>query len=290
MYKLESLNEHVDRLDTVDLLKNRDKCINAIVEALDDQLSREEVDQMMVSELFGLGRLLKGIFVNPFIKRKIDKMVDQLVKIRVQLIKTQLDENPEDLEDMLDDADEKASMKGYDAKIQALRDQQMGIEAKMELLPAGDERLERYVELQKIESRIKANEMTIKMADSKQAKILKKYNQEGTKEAKSIADELKESILNRIEKAQGNLNEARKQLKGETFSSRQMKITDLKSVQKDIDKLVKEYPDHDINVTDNYRWLHREDLRGTWTVSSYGPEDKGLSDKLDKIYKKGNKK
>ena len=77
--------------------------------------------------------------------------------------------------------------------------------------------------------------------------------------------------------------------KGDTTSSGMMLINDLKSVQKDIDKLVKEFPQHKITVTDNWKWKREERLKGTHTLSYSGPVDDGLVKKLEAIGKKGNK-
>lgn len=203
MYKLKSINEYLNGLESDSQSIERDKCINTILETLDNRADYKYVDDILVTELFGISRLMKGIFVNPFVKKKIKKLVDELVKVRVQLVKTQLEENPEDLESMLDDMDDHKSMKGYDAKILALQDQQTALEAKMEILASNDEKLERFVELQKIEAKLKANEMIIKIADSTQAKVLKTYNKEGTKDAKKIVKMLEESVLNNSESAQG---------------------------------------------------------------------------------------
>ena len=252
MYKLESLNEHVDRLDMVDLLENRDKCINAIVETLDDQVSYEEVDQMMVSEFFGLGRLLKGIFVNPFIKRKISKLVDELIKIRVEIAKISLEMDLNDMEDEYDydEYDEDYSRKSsgrknvsyggsdkedsaIEKKKEALEDSADALEAKMEILAGDDERLEKYVTLQKIEARLKANELIIKMADSSQKKIIAKFSKKVGQEAKSIADDLME-CYNRYpsEGAQG-LNEKKFDATPETVASRN-KVQDLHNKESEL--------------------------------------------------------
>jgi len=44
-------------------------------------------------------------------------------------------------------------------------------------------------------------------------------------------------------------------------------------VQKMIDVLKWKYTDVNITLTDNYKWLQRDDLRGTYTLSSSISED-----------------
>jgi len=85
------------------------------------------------------------------------------------------------------------------------------------------------------------------------------------------------------------INEGKEQRKGETFSSRTLLIQNLSKVQKLIDKLEKEYPDYRITLTNNARWKpERKDLRGTYTLSTYGLADDNFTKKVNIIYKKAN--
>jgi len=251
MFKLQTIDEHQAAQDTLDLLKNREMRIHQIVETLNNQVSYTDVENAMVSELFGLGNLLKGIFVNPFIKRKIRKLVDELILVRVDIAKFSLEMDLNDMEDEYD-ADEfeddyssrrsgtrkpKKSYAGSDQedsviskKVAALEDSADMLEAKMDILVGDDDRLEKYVTLQKIEARLKANDLIIAMADNVQKKILIKFNNVIGKEAKSIADDLLE-YYNAVplEKAQGTLmNEKVFDASPETVQSRE-KIQDLEA-------------------------------------------------------------
>jgi len=254
MFKLQTIDEHQAAQDTLDLLKNREMRIHQIVETLNNQVSYTDVENAMVSELFGLGNLLKGIFVNPFIKRKIRKLVDELILVRVGIAKFSLEMDLNDMEDEYD-ADEfeddyssrrsgrsgrrkpKKSYGGSDQedsviskKVAALEDSADMLEAKMDILVGDDDRLEKYVTLQKIEARLKANDLIIAMADNVQKKILIKFNNVIGKEAKSIASDLLEYYNGvPLEKAQGTLmNEKVFDASPETVQSRE-KIQDLEA-------------------------------------------------------------
>ena len=60
-------------------------------------------------------------------------------------------------------------------------------------------------------------------------------------------------------------------------------------ITKLIDKLKKKYPDVDIKLVDNYQWLRRDDLKGTYTlaVSTDASDTRELQKDIDKIYKLG---
>lgn len=78
-----------------------------------------------------------------------------------------------------------------------------------------------------------------------------------------------------------------KKLIPEVFSS-QTKIEKLTpKVKKMIKDLETKYPMADINLVDNYKWLHRDDLKGTYTLSvSLEDNDiiKHLKKDINKIY------
>jgi len=216
--------------DVTHLFKNHETKVNSLYETLDAQISHGDIEAVMVYEFFGLGNLLKGIFVNPFIKRKISKLTDELIRIRVEIAKLGLSSDMNDFEERNEyDSDEysprqtgkkaNSSYRGggkgdeqdvVNAKqIEALEDSALALEAKMDILAGDDERLERYITLQKIEARLKANELIIKMANGEQKKILQKYNKAVIKDAKAIADELDEhNLWLSTEGAQG-LNESK---------------------------------------------------------------------------------
>lgn len=63
-------------------------------------------------------------------------------------------------------------------------------------------------------------------------------------------------------------------MEGNTTQSTQTNLANLNSnVKKLISKLKSKYPTAEISVTDNYKWLHRDDLRGTYTLSSTTKDD-----------------
>jgi hypothetical protein len=55
-------------------------------------------------------------------------------------------------------------------------------------------------------------------------------------------------------------------------------------IEEKIKQLQQEYPSHKINITSNSSWRpDRPDLRGTYTLSYSGPQDKQLSDLLNNL-------
>jgi len=56
-------------------------------------------------------------------------------------------------------------------------------------------------------------------------------------------------------------------LLNEGYSSQTKLQTLTPKIQKLIDGLIKSFSDFNITVADNYKWLRRDDLRGTYTLS-----------------------
>lgn len=78
-----------------------------------------------------------------------------------------------------------------------------------------------------------------------------------------------------------------KSLVTETFSSQTMITRLTPKVKKMVNDLQKKYPMADIQLVDNYKWLGRDNLKGTYTLSvSLQDSDirKSLKKDIDKIY------
>ena len=200
--------------------ENRTSIIDEIFILLDKKVDIKEIENVLFDEIEEgiFDNLFKNIFVNPRKKREIKKLEDQLVKVNVELTKLLLQgDKISALEDDLFDAAKPmkrgsssfgSSSRGkssygkssygssgdspFDIKQNALEDQKEAIEAKMDLIAGEDEKLQKYVEAKKLEARMKANELTIKLADSEESKILKKLIDKEKKEIKDIGDELEE--------------------------------------------------------------------------------------------------
>jgi hypothetical protein len=72
------------------------------------------------------------------------------------------------------------------------------------------------------------------------------------------------------------------------FSSGMSLITNLTpEVNKQIEKLKKDFPSYKINVTSNDSWKPgRKDLQGTYTLSYSGPDDRDFDEAIKKIENK----
>jgi len=186
MQKFKSFNEYKETSDTK-------KLTESVYNLFEGQLEYEEIN-----ELFGIGKLFKSLFVNPGVKRKIKKLIQELIKVRVEMAKLSLEYEPEEFEEEYGDEDEDdkpkptREMSPNEVRSSALKDEEEAIIAKMELLAGEDERLTKFVEMQKIEAKLKASELIYKIASDEQQKILKKYNKDVSKEIKNINKELKD--------------------------------------------------------------------------------------------------
>lgn len=169
-------------------------------------LEKEYVDSFAVYEFLNLRNIFRAIFVNPGIKRKIRRLVEDLVKVRVEIAKLSLEYEPDDFESEYDyeyDYGRKAGKRNYkqtrntspnELRKATLEDQILAIEAEMELLAGEDERMVKFLEVQKVQARLNANELIYKLASDEQQKILNKYNRLVKKDINNMADGLEESL------------------------------------------------------------------------------------------------
>jgi pentose-5-phosphate-3-epimerase len=81
-----------------------------------------------------------------------------------------------------------------------------------------------------------------------------------------------------------------KELITEGYTSQSFIKNNTPKIQKLIAKLQKDYPDAKINLVDNYKWLGRNDLKGTYTLSvdTNSTDIKKLKKDIDIIYKLSN--
>lgn len=156
---------------------------------LEGHVSPMDIQSTVVNEFFGIGRMLRGLFVNPRVKRQIRKLADDLVKVRVEQAKASLNMDHDEFKDYHEKGSK--NTRGKDKKMQVLDDQIKAIEGKMDLLAKNDERLQKYLEMQKLEARMKANDLIVKMADQSQKRILSRANKDLKNQGKKIETELK---------------------------------------------------------------------------------------------------
>jgi hypothetical protein len=171
---------------------------------LNESHSTHEVEHIL--EFFNLGSAFKkvqGFFTNPFIKRSIEKELKEILKINVELAKLSLGEDDESFEDTYafddskyDKATSPRSSSSIDVKRSSLEDKKQAIEDKLDILAGESESLKRYLEIAKLNTRIQANELIYKLADTSQKRVLAKFNknvkldlQRQTKDLIELGDE-----------------------------------------------------------------------------------------------------
>lgn len=196
------LNSYEEYND-ISSIKERASLLSSVTENI---LEREYVDSFAVYEFLNLRNIFRAIFVNPGIKRKIKNLVEELVKTRVEIAKISLEYEPDDFESEYDydyDYGRKAGKRNYkqtretspsELKKSTLEDQILAIEAQMELLAGEDEKMIKFLDLQRVQARLNANELIYKLASDEQQKILNKYNRLVKKDINNMADGLEESL------------------------------------------------------------------------------------------------
>lgn len=171
----------------------------------DGVFEKEYIESFAVYEFLNLRNIFRAIFVNPGIKRQIRKLVEELVQIRVEIAKISLEYEVDEFENEYDyeyDYGRKKGRRNYkqtretspnELRKSTLQDQVEAIEAKMELLAGEDEKMQKFLELQKVQAKLNANELIYKIASDEQQKILNKYNRQVKKDINGMAEDLEES-------------------------------------------------------------------------------------------------
>ena len=170
--------------------------VNETYELLEGTVSHEDLNDILNEGIFSF---IKGIFMNPFQKRKLKKLGDELFKAKVQIQKLEIEEN--DIDKMEDELKSKDSNYSSDSSIQnaknaedkklgALQNKEAIIIDQMDLVAGDNETLTKYVNKIKLEIRIKANDATIKLADAEMSRILNKLQKKDAKEVKTLDKEL----------------------------------------------------------------------------------------------------
>lgn len=194
----ENIGVIFESIDTEGSVITYQEYIDMVIESTSLDISRDVMEHQMLLEFFGIGKFFKSLLINPRVKKQIRRLADDLVDIRVEQAQTSLEMPEDDFEDYYSSRrsnrrSSSKSTKGSDKKVETLNDQAEAIEAKMDLLAANDEKLERYLQLQKIEARIRANDEIIKLADSAQTKILKRASKELVGQGRKVEKDIKNS-------------------------------------------------------------------------------------------------
>ena len=171
--------------------------VNDTYEILEGKVSHNELSEILNEGIFSF---IKGMFSSPVKKRKLDKLGEELFKIKVQLQKMEIEEGDVDklTQDLkAADADYTSTKAKIDVadkakriKIEALRKKEEITISKMDAIGEGNDKLTKYVNKVKLEIRIRANDAIIKLADDEIARVLKQMQKKDAKEIKILDKEL----------------------------------------------------------------------------------------------------
>ena len=168
--------------------------VNETYAILEGKVSYEDLNHILDEGIFSF---IKGIFMNPFQKRKLKNLGDELFRVKVELQKLEIEEN--DIDKMEDeskdpnyssDASIANAKNAEDKKTKALQEKEAIIIDQMDVVAGDNETLTKYVNKIKLEIRMKANEATIKLADAEMSRILNKLQKKDAKEIKTLDKEL----------------------------------------------------------------------------------------------------
>ncbi len=171
--------------------------VNETYEILEGKVSHNDLGEILNEGIFSF---IKGIFSSPVKKRQLDKLGEELFKIKVQLQKMEIEEGDIDklTQDLKSTADDYTSTKAKidvadkakKIKIEALRKKESVIIDKMDAIGNESDKLTKYVNKVKLEIRMRANDATIQLADKEMERVLKLIQKRDAKTVKSLDKEL----------------------------------------------------------------------------------------------------
>ena len=174
--------------------------VNNTYQILEGKVSHDELSEILNEGIFSF---IKGIFSNPKKKRELDKLGEELFMIKLQLQKSEIEENDIDkfTADLKSGSDEytaaqsklKIADKAKAAKVNALKKKEEIVIAKMDAIGQESDKLTTYVNKVKLEIRMRANDATIQLADKEMARVLKQLQRKDAKEVKNLDKELSKS-------------------------------------------------------------------------------------------------
>ncbi len=190
----------VNRIPTFESF-NHSSFIKETYYLVEGHMSYEEYDELVGEGFF---TFIKGLFTNPIQKRKLNKLGQDLLKTKIELMKLEIEEDAidrfksqldqmkkgnskyEDTNDKIEIAD-----KAKATKIKSLQDREELIIDQMDKIGGESEKLQKYVDKVKFQIRIKANDATIRIADGETERILKDLKAQDMKAIKTLDGELK---------------------------------------------------------------------------------------------------
>lgn len=185
------------QIPTFENFNYKNELVNDTYKILEGKVSHDELSEILNEGIFSF---IKGIFSSPVKKRKLDKLGEELFKIKVQLQKMEIEEGDIDklTQDLKStDNDYKATQAKVDVadkakkiKIEALRKKESVIIDKMDAIGNESDKLTKYVNKVKLEIRMRANDATIQLADKEMERVLKLIQKRDAKEVKDLDKEL----------------------------------------------------------------------------------------------------
>ena len=175
--------------------------VNDTYEILEGKVSHNELSEILNEGIFSF---IKGMFSSPVKKRKLDKLGEELFKIKVQLQKMEIEEGDVDklTQDLKTaDADYTSTKAKIDVadkakriKIEALKKKESVVIDKMDAIGSESDKLTKYVNKVKLEIRMRANDATIQLADKEMERVLKLIQKRDAKTVKTLDKELAKAV------------------------------------------------------------------------------------------------
>ena len=185
------------QIPTFENFNYKNELVNDTYKILEGKVSHNELSEILNEGIFSF---IKGIFSSPVKKRKLDKLGEELFKIKVQLQKMEIEEGDidkltQDLKSTDNDytatqAKVDVADKAKKIKIEALRKKESVIIDKMDAIGNESDKLTKYVNKVKLEIRMRANDATIQLADKEMERVLKLIQKRDAKEVKDLDKEL----------------------------------------------------------------------------------------------------
>ena len=185
------------QIPTFENFNYKNELVNDTYKILEGKVSHDELSEILNEGIFSF---IKGIFSSPVKKRKLDKLGEELFKIKVQLQKMEIEEGDVDklTQDLkAADADYTSTKAKIDVadkakriKIEALKKKESVVIDKMDAIGSESDKLTKYVNKVKLEIRMRANDATIQLADKEMERVLKLIQKRDAKEVKDLDKEL----------------------------------------------------------------------------------------------------
>ena len=180
---------------------NHNQFIKETYHLVEGHMTYDEYNELIGEGFFDF---LKGLFTNPLQKRKLDKLGQDLLKTKIELMKLEIEEDAvnsfkaqlnqmtrgntdyETTNTQIAVAD-----KAKETKIRSLQDRESAIADQMDIIGGTSDKLQKYVDKIKFEIRIKANDATIRIADDETERVLKELKARDMKAVRDLDKELK---------------------------------------------------------------------------------------------------